>query len=63
MNYFEPINGKYVSCPYPTRERAVPKPIGGLMDNRFVYVPACRTNVAATIERVRRELASGERKL
>ena len=39
------------------------KPIGGLLDRRFVYVPACKTNVAATIERVRRELANGERKL
>ena len=39
------------------------KPIGGLLDKRFVYVPAHRTNVAATIERVKRELANGERKL
>lgn len=39
------------------------RPIGGLMDKRFTYVPACKTNVAATIARVKAELASGQRKL
>ena len=39
------------------------KPIGGLMDKRFVYVPAHRTNVAATIARVKAELENGSRKL
>lgn len=29
----------------------------------FQYIPACRTNVAATIARVRAEIANGERKL
>ena len=38
-------------------------PIGGLMDPRFVYVPAVKTDVRATIERVRREQAAGKRKL
>lgn len=32
-------------------------PIGGLMDPRFVYVPAAATNVAKTFERVRAEMA------
>jgi hypothetical protein len=32
------------------------KPIGGLMDKRFVYVPAAQTNVAATFARIRAEL-------
>lgn len=39
------------------------RPIGGLMDKRFKYVPACKTNVAATIARVRAELENGSRKL
>lgn len=39
------------------------RPIGGLMDKRFNYIPACKTNVAATIARVRVELANGSRKL
>ena len=39
------------------------RPIGGLMDKRFEYVPACKTNVAATIARVKAELANGSRKL
>lgn len=41
----------------PRRLRSVaapePKPIGGLMDKRFVYVPAAATNIRATFERVR----------
>jgi len=42
-----------------THLRAVqpkPAPIGGLMDPRFVYVPASQTNVAATFARIRAEL-------
>jgi len=57
----------------PQRLRSVspaPKPVGGLLDrdpvtgaHRFVYIPAAATNVAATIERVRREIAEGKRPL
>lgn len=32
-----------------------PKPIGGLLDPRFVYIPAAATNVRATFERIRAE--------
>ena len=32
-----------------------PKPIGGLLDPRFVYVPAVKTDVAATFARIRAE--------
>jgi hypothetical protein len=59
MNINMIIKGK----PFAYQVRAEPKPIGGLLDSRFKYVPACKTDVAATLERVRRELASGERKL
>jgi hypothetical protein len=31
----------------------VPAPIGGLMDARFVYVPAAATDIRATFERIR----------
>lgn len=34
-----------------------PNPIGGLMDKRFVYVPAAATNVAATFARIREQQA------
>lgn len=30
-----------------------PTPIGGLMDDRFVYIPANKTDVAATFKRIR----------
>lgn len=38
--------------------RAVPKPapIGGLMDPRFVYVPANKTDIRETFKRIRAEL-------
>ena len=48
---------------YRHAEKKSPQPIGGLMDKRFEYVPACKTNVAATIARVKAELANGSRKL
>jgi hypothetical protein len=32
-----------------------PKPIGGLLDKRFVYVPAAATDIRATFARVRAE--------
>lgn len=32
-----------------------PKPIGGLMDKRFVYVPAAATDIRATFARIRSE--------
>lgn len=32
-----------------------PKPIGGLMDPRFVYVPAAATDIRKTFERIRAE--------
>jgi hypothetical protein len=32
-----------------------PKPIGGLMDPRFVYVPAASTDIRKTFERIRSE--------
>lgn len=37
--------------------RAVPKPapIGGLMDPRFVYVPAEKTDIRQTFARIRAE--------
>lgn len=38
------------------RLRAVapqPKPIGGLLDPRFVYVPAAATDIRKTFERIR----------
>ena len=38
-----------------------PAPIGGLMDKRFVYVPAAATNIRATFERIRAEQAAGRR--
>lgn len=41
----------------PRRLRAVaapaPAPIGGLMDPRFVYVPASATDIRKTFERIR----------
>lgn len=40
-----------------------PMPIGGLYDPRFKYVPAIKTDIRATIERVRREIKQGKRKL
>lgn len=39
------------------------KPIGGLMDSRYRYIRSEHTNVAATIARVKAEIANGERKL
>jgi hypothetical protein len=33
----------------------VPKPIGGLLDPRFVYVPAAATDIRATFARIRAE--------
>lgn len=33
----------------------VPKPIGGLMDPRFKYVPAAATDIRATFARIRAE--------
>jgi hypothetical protein len=38
-----------------------PAPIGGLMDKRFVYVPAAATNIRATFERIRAEQAAGRK--
>ena len=32
-----------------------PKPIGGLMDSRFVYVPAAATDIRKTFDRIRVE--------
>jgi hypothetical protein len=32
-----------------------PKPIGGLMDPRFVYVPAAATDIRKTFDRIRAE--------
>lgn len=32
-----------------------PKPIGGLMDRRFVYVPAAATDIRTTFARIRAE--------
>jgi hypothetical protein len=32
-----------------------PKPIGGLLDPRFVYVPAAATDIRATFARIRAE--------
>jgi len=41
----------------PRRLRSVaaptPSPIGGLMDSRFVYVPAAATDIRKTFERIR----------
>ncbi|WP_185868048.1 hypothetical protein [Variovorax sp. DXTD-1] len=41
----------------PRRLRSVaaptPAPIGGLMDPRFVYVPAAATDIRKTFERIR----------
>ena len=34
-------------------QREAGRPIGGLMDPRFVYVPANRTDIRATFARVR----------
>lgn len=31
------------------------RPVGGLMDRRFVYVPAAATDIRKTFERIRRE--------
>ena len=33
-----------------------PTPIGGLMDNRFIYVPANKTDLHATFARIRAQL-------
>ncbi|WP_225783375.1 hypothetical protein [Xenophilus sp. Marseille-Q4582] len=38
-----------------------PKPIGGLMDPRFQYVPAAATNIRATFERIREQQAKQAR--
>lgn len=38
-----------------------PKPIGGLMDSRFQYVPAAATNIRATFERIRVEQAKSQK--
>lgn len=37
-----------------------PKPIGGLLDKRFVYVPAAATNIRATFERIREQQKKGQ---
>jgi len=44
------------------RLRSVPKPapIGGLMDPRFVYVPANKTDIRLTFERIRAEQQKGK---
>lgn len=36
-----------------TKVSAQTKPIGGLMDPRFVYVPSHKTDIRKTIERAR----------
>lgn len=48
----------YVSLP-PKKE----KPIGGLLDARFKYVPAASTDIRKTLDRVRKEIAEGKRKV
>jgi hypothetical protein len=42
-------------------EQPKQKPIGGLMDPRFVYVPAASTDIRKTFERIRRERFEGAR--
>ena len=37
-----------------------PSPIGGLLDRRFVYVPAAATNIRATFERIREQQKKGQ---
>jgi hypothetical protein len=41
--------------------RAVPAPapIGGLLDKRFVYVPANKTDIRATFARIREQQKKG----
>ncbi|MDN4590233.1 hypothetical protein DBA29_17215 [Xenophilus aerolatus] len=41
------------STPRPALVPAIPgtKPVGGLMDRRFKYVPACATDIRKTIKR------------
>lgn len=36
------------------------KPIGGLLDKRFVYVPAAATDIRKTFERIRNERLKGK---
>lgn len=38
-----------------------PKPIGGLLDKRFVYVPAAATDIRQTFARIRAEQQQGVR--
>lgn len=49
-----------------SRLRALPKhaqkPIGGLLDPRFVYVPSEKTDIRKTFERIRAEQQRKERR-
>lgn len=38
---------------------ASPRPVGGITDPRFRYVPAVATDISKTFRRVRAELAKG----
>ena len=40
----------------PRRTPTPATPIGGLLDPRFVYVPAAQTDIRKTIERARQNL-------
>lgn len=42
-----------------TKLAAAEPPIAGLMDKRFVWVPSYATDVRATLNRVRAEMAAG----